>query len=266
MSKDDFRLADLDMTPRLSKAEYEERLEPLQFQLRAIELAYRRFGHRALIVLEGWDASGKGGLIRRLSSDLDPRGVKVWPIGAPKPDEQGRHYLYRFWVRVPEPGTIAVFDRSWYGRVLVERVEKLISKEEWKRAYHEINGFEQSLVDSGARIVKLFLHITADEQLRRFTERARSPYKHWKLTTEDLRNRRQWEHYEKAINKMVDRTSTDAAPWHVIPANDKRYARIAGLELIASALAHGVDITPPPLDPEVARLAEEELGLSGLPA
>jgi AMP-polyphosphate phosphotransferase len=259
MAKKAFRLAKLDMDRSLPGAEYNERIQPLQFKLRATELAYRRFGHRALIVLEGWDAGGKGGLIRRLSAEMDPRAVKVWPIAAPTPEEQARHYLYRFWIRVPEPGTIAVFDRSWYGRVLVERVEKLARKSEWKRAYDEINGFEAMLIDSGARVVKLFLHITPEEQRQRFLERLRNPYKNWKLTPEDLRNRVRWDDYEEAVEDMIERTSTKEAPWHVIPANDKKYARITGLEIITDVLSDGIDISPPPLDPEVARMAEEML-------
>ena len=256
-----FRLSDVQAPPALASDNYEKRLKELQYRLLAVELAYRRLGKRALIVFEGRDAAGKGGTIRRLTAEMDPRGHKVWPIGPPTLQEQGRHYLYRFFTLLPSPGQIAIFDRSWYGRVLVERVDELISADAWRRAYKEINGFERTLVDDGARIVKIFMHVSRDEQLRRFEERMRKPHKRWKITPDDIRNRLKWDAYETAIDDMIARTSTKRAPWIVIPSDDKRYARIEALQVIAGALSEGVDTGPPPLDPEIVRLAEAELGL-----
>ncbi|MBI3706851.1 MAG: polyphosphate kinase, partial [Proteobacteria bacterium] len=163
------RLKRLDKdTSLVDKDAYERRLETLQMKMLSIQQAYFHERRRGIVVVEGWDAAGKGGMIRRLTEKLDPRGIRVWPIGAPEPSEQGRHYLYRFWARLPEPGTLVVFDRSWYGRVLVERVEGFAPKAAWRRAYEEINEFERWLIDDGVRLVKVFLHITAAEQVRRF--------------------------------------------------------------------------------------------------
>jgi polyphosphate kinase 2 (PPK2 family) len=189
-----------------------------------------------VVVYEGWDASGKGGNIKRVTSQLDPRGYIVHPIAAPKGDEATHHYLWRFWRRLPEKGQIAIFDRSWYGRVMVERVEGFCTDEQWKRAYREINDFERQLVDHRAVVVKYWLHITREEQERRFKERARSPYKSWKLSEEDWRNRARWDEYEAAVNAMVARTSTSRAPWHVVAANDKNAARLEVLEIACQAL------------------------------
>lgn len=243
------------------KASYTKQLKRLQKKILSIQQAYHHQGLRAIIVFEGWDASGKGGAIRRLTERLDPRGVKVHPIGSPTPEEQGRHYLYRFQTRLPIPGTWSVFDRSWYGRVLVERIEGFAATHEWQRAYHEINEFERMLSDDGVRIVKVFLHISKDEQLRRFEERLHNPNKRWKLTSEDIRNRERWSDYNAAIDDMFSRTSTEAVPWHVISANHKWYARIEVLKTVAAALEQGVDITPPKLDPEVIEAAERSLGI-----
>ena len=257
------RLGKLDMGARFADRDaYDSELRKAQLGMLRVQEAYYHEGRRALVVFEGWDAAGKGGAIRRLTERLDPRGCKVWPIGAPKPEEQGRHYLYRFWTRLPERGTIAVFDRSWYGRVLVERVEGFASKSDWHRAYDEINEFEHMLTQDGVRIVKLFLHITPEEQLERFTERLRNPYKHWKITEEDLRNRARWGDYENAIHDMFDRTSTKHAPWHAIPANYKWYARVKALKLVVKALGEGVALEPPPIDPGVLKDAASMLGIS----
>ena len=246
------RLAKVDLDEKIKDEEtYERRLKALQLRMLEIQQAYLRQGRRAILVLEGWDTAGKGGLIRRLSSRLDPRHCKVWPIGAPEAGEQARHFLYRFWLRLPEPGIIAVFDRSWYGRVLVERVEGLARKSEWRRAYHEINELECMLVDAGVRIVKVFLHITPEEQLARFEERVAVPYKRWKLTEEDLRNRARWDDYVVAIEEMFDRTSSRHAPWHLVAANFKWHGRIRALDIIASTLAKGVDLEPPPAEPKI---------------
>ena len=240
--------------PFADKAEYEKHLDRLQNQMLMIQQTYYHERRRALLVFEGWDAAGKGGAIRRLTETLDPRGFHVWPIGAPKPDEQGRHYLYRFWERLPEPGTIAIFDRSWYGRVLVERVEGLIPRPVWKRAFDEINEFERMLVDDGACVVKIFLHIPPEEQLERFAERLSNPYKRWKLTEDDIRNHRRWDDYAEAIEDMFDRTSTKHAPWHVIYGERKWVARVEVLKAVTQALADGIKVTPPPVDPEVKKL------------
>lgn len=262
--KESIRLSKLSQkTARVTnRDEYMKRMVKLQKELLHIQQTYYHEKRRAILVFEGWDAAGKGGAIRRITELLDPRGVHVWPISAPTAMEQGRHYLWRFWQRLPEPGSFAIFDRSWYGRVLVERVENFAKPKEWRRAYDEINEFERLLIDDGVRIVKLFLHITEEEQLERFRERMTNPYKRWKLTHEDLRNREKWHDYEKAIEDMFERTSTEQAPWHVIPANSKWFTRIKVMETVSRALSRGVQITPPPLDPEVQSLAENIFGVA----
>ncbi|MGE0745392.1 MAG: polyphosphate kinase 2 family protein [Rhodospirillales bacterium] len=255
------RLDDFEDGPRMKKAESDARLHELSFQMRRVLLAYVRLRRRAIVVLEGWDAAGKGGAIKRMTADLEPRHYKVWPIGPPEDHEQGRHYLYRFWQRLPEPGTIAIFDRSWYGRVLVERVERLAEKPAWSRAYGEINDFERMLNDDGVRIVKLFLHVSAAEQRQRFEERIRDRYKRWKITAGDIRNSSHRRAYTTAIEEMLVRTSTEASPWTVIAADDKHYARVAVLQHVTAALADRLPLEPPELDPDVARAAREVLGL-----
>ncbi|MEW9797112.1 polyphosphate kinase 2 family protein [Alteromonas sp. CYL-A6] len=244
-----------------NKSDYKARLEALQTQLTLIQQAYYHQQRPALIILEGWDAAGKGGAIRRLTEKMDARGVRVYPFGAPSEDEHRYHYLQRFVQRLPVRGQLVIFDRSYYGRVLVERVEQFASKDEWRRAYREINEMERMLSDDGIRIVKLFLHITPDEQLRRFSERLHNPAKRWKLTSEDIRNRARWDDYVRATNHMFRETHTDVAPWHIIPANHKWFARTEVLATVASCLSQGVDVSPPPLDEHVIRLAETELGL-----
>lgn len=251
------RLAGLDLdTGVRDERAYEKELARLQLRLLQIQQAFLRQKLRGVIVLEGWDTAGKGGLIRRMKAKLDPRQFHVWPIGAPTPEEQGRHYLRRFWLRLPAPGEICVFDRSWYGRVLVERVEKLATRDEWGRAYDEINEFEQMLLDDGVRLVKLFLHIDRKEQLKRFRERLDIAYKQWKLTAEDIRNHLHWDDYIEAAEDMFARTSTRHAPWHVIPANRKWYARLKGMETIDAALSRGIDLAPPPVDRRIAAAIE----------
>ncbi len=255
-----FRLDRVEMDKKLSRDAYEKRLAEQQLLLRQIQQAYLATGDRGVIVFEGWDAGGKGGTIRRMSSVMDPRGFKVWPIAAPRNFHKERHFLYRFWERVPPVGAISVFDRSWYGRVLVERVERLTDEEDWRRGYREINEFERMLHDDGTRVVKIFLHITPEEQLHRFEKRLSDPLKRWKLTHEDFRNRERRPDYEKAIEEMVERTSTELAPWHVIPANDKKFARIEALSLITSVLADGVDLTPRPMDEDAKARARAVFG------
>ena len=223
--------------PRIKdKDDYQELLETTQWRMLRVQQKIHREERRAIILFQGWDAGGKGGAIKRLVETVDPRGVHVHPIGAPRPDEQGRHYLWRFWIRVPEPGIIAIFDRSWYGRVLVERVEKLAPKSAWKRAYDEINDFERMMVNDGCPVLKFFLHISADEQLDRFREREKNPYKRWKIGPDDWRNRKKRKKYEKAIGEMFKRTHTREAPWHLVAADHKWHARTEVLRLTVESL------------------------------
>ncbi len=212
-------------------------------------------------MLEGWDTAGKGGVVRRLGWALDPRSFRVHSIAAPTEREKSLHYMQRFWERLPQHGQIVVFDRSWYGRVMVERVEGFATPAEWRRAYDEINDFERMLLDDEMRLVKLFLHITPEEQLRRFRSRLADPLKRWKLSYEDFRNRTRWKDYEAAIEDMMQKTSTRRAPWHLIPANDKPYGRLAALRIIADRLSRSVSLDPRPLDAKVLEAAERLLGI-----
>lgn len=255
------RLAALDMEAALDRESYERKLGKLQTKLIAIQQAYLFSGDSAVLVFEGWDAAGKGGTIRRISSVLDPRGFKVWPISAPRSYYLERHYLARFWDKLPPRGGIACFDRSWYGRVLVERVEGYATKARWKAAYDEINAFEQLLIDDGIRVVKIFFHITPEEQLKRFAERVENPLKRWKLSYEDFRNREKWDGYVAAAEDMFARTDSPV-PWTIIAANDKKHARIAAIDAIVKRLARGVDLKPPALSDEVIRAAQEHLDLA----
>ncbi|NOE32917.1 MULTISPECIES: polyphosphate kinase 2 family protein [unclassified Ruegeria] len=253
------KLSDADLTKRLNKKNYFDQLIDLQAKLARIQQAYLFHGLKGVLVFEGWDAAGKGGTIRRISQALDPRSFKVWPIGAPRNYYLNRHYLLRFWERLPPAGAISAFDRSWYGRVLVERIEKLTPEERWRAAYQEINDFERMLVDDGTRIVKLFFHISQEEQMRRFTERLTNPLKRWKLTYEDFRNREKWDVAEVAVDEMLARTSTELAPWHVIPANNKKHARIKAMQAIVEAFSDGVDLNPQHLDKRTLEAAGEAL-------
>jgi polyphosphate kinase 2 (PPK2 family) len=231
------QLDDIKKHPELKdKSDYEERLKKYQLRMLRLQQKMHQRGRRAIVAFEGWDAAGKGGAIRRLTEDLDPRGFKVYPIAAPRPDEQSRNYLWRFWQKIPVPGELAVFDRTWYGRVLVERIEKFASKDEWRRAYDEINHFEKQLTDDGCPVLKIFLHITKKEQLRRFEEREKNPYKNWKIGPDDWRNRKKWSEYEKAIDDMFERTDTGSSPWIVIPGNHKWYARTEVLKAVVKTL------------------------------
>jgi polyphosphate kinase 2 (PPK2 family) len=247
------------MTLQLDQEVYLRELDRVQQRLRRIQQAYLKSGNSAALVFEGWDAAGKGGTIRCMSAVLDPRGFKVWPISAPGQYYLERHYLLRFFERLPPRSAISVFDRSWYGRVLVERVEALASPKDWRRAYREINEFERVLTDHGTRVIKIFLHITPEEQLRRFRDRVLDPTKRWKLSYEDFRNRKKWSAYEEAIDDMFRETSTAYAPWHAIPASSKKYARVEALNVIARQLSAGVDLAPVELDPELIREAQELL-------
>lgn len=259
------RLAAITRFPAVEFADYERRLAEMQETLQRVQQAYLGTSHRAIIVLEGWDTAGKGGVVRRLGWALDPRSFKVHAIAAPTGREKSLHYLQRFWERLPEHGQIVVFDRSWYGRVLVERVEAYATPAEWRRAYNEIKDFERMLLEDNTRLAKIFLHITPEEQMRRFRARLTDPLKRWKLSYEDFRNRGYWKDYEAAIEDMVEMTSTKRAPWYLVPANNKPFGRLAAFRIIADRLSKGVGLDPPALDPKVAEAAEQLLGIR-LPA
>lgn len=239
---------------------YERELDELQHRLLDLQTLHLRAGGRVLIGIDGWDAAGKGGLIERLVAGLEPKSTHVWRIGAPTPDEQGRHYLWRFWNRLPAPGNWGIFDRTWYGRVLVERIEGLCDKAAWKRAYREINEFERLLADDGMHIVKLLVHVSAEEQKRRMIDRLNDPHKHYKIGLEDFRNIAKRKAYLEAYRDMLNHTDTDHAPWHVIATNDKQQARLEGLRIIAKQVGKGVDIEPLPLDPAIAEAAHKLWG------
>ncbi len=226
----------VDVSKKLESGEYKSQLKKAQARLNQAHRAAQKKGTAMLGVFEGWDAAGKGGAIRRVVRALDVSSVRVYPFAAPTDEERAHHYLWRFWRHVPGAGEVALFDRSWYGRVLVERVEGFASEEEWERAYKEINLFERQLVDRGIVLAKFWVHIDADEQLRRFEERKMIPHKAWKLTDEDWRNRERWDEYARAVHDMIERTSTSAAPWTIIPGNDKRYARVEIVKTLAKQL------------------------------
>jgi polyphosphate kinase 2 (PPK2 family) len=250
------RLADVDLSQKLSKAEEKKQLKAAQKRLVHLRLLLGgligpgEIGPPLLVLFEGWDASGKGGAIKRLTERLDPRHVRVRSFSAPTHDEKRHHFLWRFWPALPGWGGMAVLDRTWYGRVLVERVEGYATEEDWRRAYGEIVDLEDTLAAEGMIIVKFWLHLSPEEQLRRFESRRDDPYRAWKLTDEDWRNRGKREEYAAAVDEMIQRTDTAVAPWHVIAAEDKRWARVAVVrtvcEAIESALAaRGVDPDPP---------------------
>lgn len=235
--------------------DYHDRLTALQERLGHIQTAHIIHKRRAIIVFEGWDAAGKGGIIRRLTADWDPRYFEVWPIAAPTPEELSHHFLWRFWRRLPAQHNIAVFDRSWYGRVLVERVEGFATTAEWKRGYAEINDFEAQQAETGATLIKIFVHVTQKTQDKRLRERIETPWKRWKTGLDDYRNRARRADYLDAMHEMFARTNTEIAPWVVIDGNDKKAARIAALTAIADALEARVPMDPPALDPAVEAAA-----------
>jgi polyphosphate kinase 2 (PPK2 family) len=246
-------LDELDLSLKLGKAEEAERLEAAQRRLLALRLQLGgligdRLGPPLCVLLEGWDASGKGGAIKRLVAPLDPRHVRVKQFAAPTHDEKRHHWLWRFWPALPGWGGMAVLDRSWYGRVLVERVEGFASEAAWQRAYEEIRDHEHTLVAEGMVLVKLWLHISDAEQLQRFEARAKDPLKAWKLTDEDWRNREKRPQYEQAVEDMVRETSTEFAPWTLVEADSKRYARVKVIETVIAAAEDGMrrhGMTPP---------------------
>lgn len=236
------KLADVELEDKeLSDAEYKEELKSLQKKLGELHNRLYRKRVPVIITYEGWDAAGKGGNIKRITGALDPRGFEVHPIASPEPHEKARHYLWRFWTRLPKDGHIAIFDRTWYGRVMVERLEGFCSENDWKRAYNEINEFEKELSDWGAVIIKFWVQIDKDTQLQRFTDRQNNPEKQWKITDEDWRNREKWDLYEDAVNEMLQKTSTTYAPWHILESVDKKYARIKALKIIIKELEKALD-------------------------
>lgn len=250
-------LDEADLSLKLSKAESEERLEAEWERLAQLRLTLGgligdgepRLGPALCVVFEGWDAAGKGGAIKRLVAPLDPRHVRVAQFAAPTPDEKRHHFLRRFWPALPGWGGMAVFDRSWYGRVLVERVEKLARREQWLRGYDEINAFERTLVHEGTILVKFWLHISPEEQLKRFEAREKDPLKSWKLTDEDWENRKKRSQYEAAVEDMLARTDEPRAPWRVVPAESKHYARVEVIRIVNEEIEAGMkrwDQEPPP--------------------
>lgn len=229
-------LSKADLTLKYTREEYDAKLEKLQKKMEKLhgELYRRRIP--VVLGFEGWDAGGKGGAIKRLTAKMDARGYMVNPTASPNDIEKAHHYLWRFWRAMPKAGHVAIFDRTWYGRVMVERIEGFCTKEEWQRAYKEINDMEKDLHDAGAIVIKFWMHIDKDEQERRFRERQENPEKQWKITDEDWRNREKWDLYEDAVNEMLLRTSTDYAPWVVVEGNDKYYARVKVLKTVVDAI------------------------------
>jgi AMP-polyphosphate phosphotransferase len=258
------RLSELDLSLRLSSDEEAQRLAVAQQRLLQLRLLSGgligetgQLGPPLCIVFEGWDASGKGGCIKRVVQPLDPRHVRVAQFAAPTYDEKRHHFLWRFWPALPGWGGMAILDRSWYGRVLVERVERFASKEQWTRAYGEIREFEQTLAAEGMVLVKFWLHLSEEEQLRRFESRERDPLRRWKLTDEDWRNRRKRKAYERAVEEMLDKTDHPAAPWIAVEAENKRWARVRVLESVVdiaeTALQRNGLTLPPAPSPKPPR-------------
>lgn len=229
-------LSEIDLDKEMDVTEYRKELAKCQKKLAKLHNELYRKKIPVIIAYEGWDAAGKGGNIKRIAGALDPRGYDVHPIASPEPHEKSRHYLWRFWTRLPKTGHIAIFDRTWYGRVMVERLEGFCSKNDWQRAYNEINEFERELKDWGAVIIKFWVQIDKDTQLARFNDRENNPQKRWKITDEDWRNREKWDQYEDAVNEMIQKTSTDFAPWHILESNNKYYARIKALKIVIKEL------------------------------
>jgi polyphosphate kinase 2 (PPK2 family) len=260
-------LETIDLSQSLTREEYVHNLIRYQLQLR--ELAYQLYVQKRtlVVVYEGWDAGGKGGNIKRVTEKLDPRGYEVLPIAAPKGEDASHHYLWRFWrrLRPPDEKQVLIFDRSWYGRVMVERLEGFCTEEEWKRAYREINEFERQLVDFGMILAKFWIHISQAEQLRRFEDRRNTAYKAWKLTDEDWRNREKWDSYEAAVEDMLLRTSTLTAPWTIVEGNDKWYARVKTLRTLVELLSEELNHQPsePPVRGTKAKKGETGVAKKG---
>jgi polyphosphate kinase 2 (PPK2 family) len=238
------------------EGDYDEAACALQERLSRLLVSLHVHQRKAILVCEGWDAAGKGGALQRLTAKCDPRHYKVWPISAPNEGEKAHHYLWRFWRRMPRAGEMAIFDRSWYGRVLVERVEGFASDAEWRRAYDEINELEHQLTDDGTTVIKLFFHVTREVQDKRFRKRLDHPWKRWKVTAEDLRNRERRDDYLGALADMFAQTDTRWAPWKAIDGNDKKSARIAALTHVADTLAAALPSEPPRASPEMEQMRQ----------
>lgn len=231
------KLKDISLKDKtLTEEEYREELKACQKRLGELHNELYKKKIPVIIAYEGWDAAGKGGNIKRIAGALDPRGYEVHPIASPEPHEKARHYLWRFWTRLPKDGHIAIFDRTWYGRVMVERLEGFCGENDWQRAYNEMNEFEKELYDWGAVVIKFWVQIDKDTQLERFTIRQNTPSKQWKITDEDWRNREKWDLYEAAVDEMLQKTNTTYAPWFVLESNDKKYARIKALKTVISEI------------------------------
>lgn len=226
----------VDLTSRLNEANYQKQLKKYQKRVDRLMWEAHERKKSAILVFEGWDAGGKGSAIRRVTNALDPRLFRVIPVAAPTEEELSQHYLWRFWKHVPQAGRMTIFDRSWYGRVLVERIEKLASPAEWRRAYSEIRDFEAQLVEHGVMVSKFWLHISPEEQAKRFANRQETPWKQHKITPDDWRNREKWDEYEVAVNDMISETNTPASQWNIVPGNDKRFARIQILKTVVQML------------------------------
>jgi polyphosphate kinase 2 (PPK2 family) len=231
----------LDLSLNLNKSSYKNQLEKYQGKLNELSRYALAAKRSSILVFEGWDAAGKGGTIRRITESLDARHYQVIPIAAPTDEERAHHYLWRFWRHIPRAGQVTIYDRSWYGRVLVERVEGLAKPSQWQRAYSEIVNFEEALLAHGIVIMKFWLHIDKDEQIERFKRREQISYKQFKITEEDYRNREKWDDYQKAVNEMIARTSTSKSPWLLVEANDKNYARIKVLKAYCERLEKMLD-------------------------
>lgn len=222
------KLSEVDLDKKLSKEKYEKEVQNLDLELEILrcQLKLRDQNKKAIVCFEGWDAAGKGGAIKRLTEPMDPRRFKVFQTSAPTEVEKSKHYLWRFWVSLPSQGEMVIFDRTWYGRVLVERIEGFCTNDEWRRAYDEINQFEKTVSEDSTKIIKFFLHISKDEQAKRFEEREKNPLKKYKIGKDDYRNRKRWDDYINAYNDMFTRTNNPCAEWHIIEGNDKQYARL----------------------------------------
>lgn len=258
-------LKDLEKKPKSisdkEKAKLDEELEEFQLTLLKIQQAVFHRRERVIIIFEGFDAAGKGGTIRAATEKLDPRSLKVVPIAAPKKTEQGKHWLYRFWRKLPAPGNITIFDRSWYGRVLVEKVEELTDPKRIREAYDEINEFEATLQRDGIILIKIFLAVTKAEQLKRFEERLTDPFKRWKITEADIKARGHWDNYVEAVDEFLSHNDKKKSPWHVIPSNSKKYARREALAVITkrlSPLLKGFEL--PELDKEQKKFLKKLQG------
>ena len=245
---------------KLFKDDYEAELDKLQERLAKIQVAHVIHDRRSVILFEGWDAAGKGGIIKRMTAQWDPRYYRVWPIAAPSAEECDHHFLWRFWTRLPAGRNIAVFDRSWYGRVLVERVEGFCSKAEWKRAYDEINAFERQQADAGTNIIKLFVHITQETQDEQLAQRLDTPWKRWKTGVDDYRNRARRADYLDALDDMFAKTDNEYARWQVIDNNHRKAGRIAAMKHVAKTLEKLVPMDFPDADPKVVKLAQQAFG------